>query len=648
MGSATFARRRLLKSIAGIGGLAVTPSSGRARLSGVEAEPWVTHLDLDATDFRERHAQYAGAGYRLTDVSGYAGGTTPRYAAVWTDADGPTQRVRVGLSSRDFQSESSAAAADGFRLTSLSGYAASGSARFAAIWEASQDDRADWYGYTDLTPGALQSHLDWCATNDYWPADVSGYTVDGAERYAAVWERAATPGWYCDYRLTPDDYAERLAQYLDEQYRLKLLCGYTVDGRPHYVGVWEERPGSGWYVNRGLTAETFEDRSRWFENNDFRPKALCGYVVDSVPRFSCVWDRPSETESPVGKPLDFTRLDAAIKAYMQQHQIPGTSLAITKDERLVFAKGYGRTDSQGTEPVTPRHRFRIASISKSITAVAIMRLVEQGDLALTRPVFGPAGILGTTYGTPTHRGDWETSLTVGHLLRHTSGWNFEYDPAFAHRELDRDALIDLLVDTHEITYEPGTRYSYSNFGYVILEAVLERVSGTEYEPFVADTILDACGIDGMEIGARTREKRESREVVYHSADDTTAYTVPLERAAGAFGWIAAPVDLLQFVVRVDRFTAKADVLSPSTTAELYDREGVNRDYGEGWMLRSDWCGHNGTLPGSIAFLVRRDDGISFAVLGNRRAESDHYGFELRSAIDEAITKIDRWPSHDRF
>jgi CubicO group peptidase (beta-lactamase class C family) len=646
MGPSIFSRRRLLRSIAGIGGLAITPFAGRARTTEVQDEPWITHTKLDPSPFQERRATYASDGYRLTAVDGYDFEGASRFAAVWERSSGPSQRVAVGLPSDDFLAESSAAADDGYRLTNLSGYAVSGSARFAAIWEQSVVKANDRYEYVDLTATEFQNHLDWCVANGYRPAAVSAYTVDGTDRYAAVWADGSDTPWYCHYRLTASGFADRLRQYLDEGYRPSLVHGYTVDGVPHYVVVWEDRTVPGWYVHHDVLPGTFENRRQSFPDSSFRPIAMNSHVVDGTPRFNCVWESRSGPDP--GTPPSFTCIDAAVRAYMRRRHVPGISLAITTDERLVFAKGYGYADRQGQEPVTPNHRFRIASISKSVTAVAILRHVQEGDLTLDQRVFGSDGILGTTYGTPTHRGEWETVLTVGHLLQHTSGWGFEYDPAFSRSGVDRGELISLIVDTHGITHEPGTRYTYSNFGYVILEAILERLADTDYESHVTESVLAPCGVDGMTIGARTRDGRQSNEVVYHSRDGSDPYGVPLKRGAAAFGWIASPVDLLRFVVHVDGFRAKADVLSSAMETELYDREGVNLEYGEGWMLRNDWCGHNGTLPGSISFLVRRDDGISFAVLGNARSERDHYGFELRDAIAEAINEIDRWPNHDRL
>ncbi|GAH01144.1 unnamed protein product, partial [marine sediment metagenome] len=115
-------------------------------------------------------------------------------------------------------------------------------------------------------------------------------------------------------------------------------------------------------------------------------------------------------------------IDREVNAFIKRWKIEGASLAVTKNERLVYAKGFGTANKQTGEEVKPGHLFRIASVSKLITAVAIMRLYEEGQLELDDPVFGESGILNDSvfvnYVDPRVE-----EITVRHLLNHTAGWS---------------------------------------------------------------------------------------------------------------------------------------------------------------------------------------------------------------------------------
>jgi hypothetical protein len=140
----------------------------------------------------------------------------------------------------------------------------------------------------------------------------------------------------------------------------------------------------------------------------------------------------------------------------------------------------------------------------------------------------------------------------------------------------------------------------------------------------------------MEIGGNTRADRKPEEVVYYGG---SPYDDRIARMDAHGGWIATPIDLLRFTTRVDGFDRKTDILRPDSERELFDREGPNRGYGEGWMLGGNWRGHNGLLSGSRGWLVRRDDGFSFAVLTNGNGPLG----PLRSAVSNAITDVAEWP-----
>ena len=167
--------------------------------------------------------------------------------------------------------------------------------------------------------------------------------------------------------------------------------------------------------------------------------------------------------------------------FMDTYEVPGLSIAISISGQPVYAEAFGYADKDTGETLTPTHRFRIASITKPITAVGIFLLIEAGRLKLDNRVFGPDFILGEDYQTPSDRGSIE-KITIEHLLTHTAGgWtNDSHDPMFLNPQMDHRELIAWTLQNMPLTDEPGKRFAYSNFGYCILGRVIEKIAGLPY------------------------------------------------------------------------------------------------------------------------------------------------------------------------
>ncbi len=178
------------------------------------------------------------------------------------------------------------------------------------------------------------------------------------------------------------------------------------------------------------------------------------------------------------------------EAFRTKYAVPGLSVAIAHQGQLVYDEAFGMADVEHEERATPSHRFRIASLSKPITACAIMDLVESGRLRLEDRVFGRGGVLATDYGRTPYGRNIE-NITIEHLLTHTSGgWPKDAtDPTFRNVTLNRTELISWTLDNMPLTSVPGQAYAYSNFGFMVLGRVIEVVTGNFYEAHIQRRIL---------------------------------------------------------------------------------------------------------------------------------------------------------------
>ena len=350
-------------------------------------------------------------------------------------------------------------------------------------------------------------------------------------------------------------------------------------------------------------------------------------------------------------PADLKRVDTLIERFLAKHHVAGLSMAIAKDGRLVFAKGYGYADAENKVKVTTSSLFRIASVSKPITSVAIFTLVEQHKLSLDDKVFGKTGILGEDFGLPMGfpgRGD----MTVTHLLEHTGGgWaSGDSDPNSKRRELPEDEFIRWVLANIELQHRPGSVYAYSNFGYSLLGKVIEKQTGQSYEDFVRSNVLSGVGASNMYLGGDLRSQRRPEEVVYYpDADGSSPYGIEMWRKGAHGGWIASAVDLLRFLVRVDGFPTKPDILGRATIAKMTRPSFVNPNYAKGWRVNSEknWW-HGGVLPGTFAFVVRSHSGFCWSILMNQRQSTRAFEVDVDQLGWEILGQVKSWPPYDLF
>jgi CubicO group peptidase (beta-lactamase class C family) len=366
----------------------------------------------------------------------------------------------------------------------------------------------------------------------------------------------------------------------------------------------------------------------------------------------------------------FVAFDHLMTSFVKQHGWPGAALAVAKNGQVVYTRGFGYADSEKKEPVAPNALFRIASLSKPITAAAVLQLVERNKLKLDDRVFDVLQLKEPNDPQVQFDDRWKR-VTILQLLQHTGGWNREqsFDPMFRSTDIMKELNVAAPVGTDAIirymlrrplNFDPGTQYSYSNFGYCLLGRVIEKVSGQKYESYVCREVLAPLGIDSMKIGKTLAADRARGEVKYYTTEEDKAVLGPqfgevVPQSYGAWnhealdahgGWIASADDLVRFAAALNQ-PANCKILSEKSIREMFARpQGVqdrasgkpkNHYYGCGWCVRpvgdsgklNTW--HNGSLPGTSSLLVRRSDGLTWAVLFNSR-DGEH-GAKPADTID---------------
>lgn len=371
--------------------------------------------------------------------------------------------------------------------------------------------------------------------------------------------------------------------------------------------------------------------------------------------------------------IEFSSIENTVTSFLRKWAIAGASVAIAKEGKLVFARGFGYSDTASKDEAQPFNKFRIASISKLVTAVAIMKLNEEGKLSLDDKVFGPEGILNDPFfSNPKDKRVY--NITVAHLLSHESGWSQRYGdqmfmPTLIAQKMgvkppvDLKTIVRFALDKN-LHYTPGAGRAYSNLGYGILGLVVEKVTGMSYEEYCQKAIFEPIGIYDMTIAGNLESEKAPLEVTYYEPSDIglkpsiygTGLLVPpsyggndIKTLGSAGGWLATAPDLMRLLLAIDGFGTKPDILSDESIRFMTDNENGCAPIGwKGTIYDGTWF-RTGYFPGTAGMMKRQSDGISWVVLFNSSAWN---GPEIYSYINNMMyrifSQVTSWPDYDLF
>ena len=314
--------------------------------------------------------------------------------------------------------------------------------------------------------------------------------------------------------------------------------------------------------------------------------------------------------------------DNAMTNLLTDYNIRGGQLALTYKGRLIYSRGFGYANTTTAALVQPKSIFRVASLSKPVTSVAILKLVEEGQINLNDQVFGVNGILNDAiYLNPIDPA--VNSITVKHLLQHTAGWdsNISGDAFFGNWFGSNtpyqitlsmgvpapgtvQSTIQYVLENIYLDNNPGTTSAYGNIGHAILGQVPGAYGGY-------------C----------------------------------MENLGAASGWVASAEDMCLWLSAVDGFSSKPDILQASTIAQMVTPSVAYNGFGMAFYLNSfdnNWY-HYESLPSTCdGMLDRRGDEVSGVILLNTKANVGNVQGAISDILYALPSVINTWPTHDFF
>lgn len=650
----TFAYSLLLSCILGFANWASAQNFiGQLPVGILQPTQWVARHGLTAAQYQAEFDNYVGQGYHPTVVSGYAVNNQARFACIF-EKPGIATSVAPwvayhGLTGATYQSKFNEHTAQGYRPVQVSAYSINNVAYYTVIFE-KQNNAPQWAAHHGMTAADYQAKFDTYTAQGYRLVDIAGYTLNNQDYYAAIWDKSSGGQWVAHHGMTSANYQAKFNTYTGQGYRLQKVSTYAVAGQERYAALWEKSGSGLWQARHSMSAAGYQDEFDKLYYQGYRPVWVNAGAVGNSAQYAAIWESKNGYSA-----ANMQSIDQAINAYMTANNVPGLSFAISRNGKLVLAKSYGKADDNN-QSVSPRDRFRIASVSKPITSVAIMKLIEENPskININSKVFGSGTLLGTTYGSASAYTDNLKKMTVRHLLEHTQGaWDNDGDdgvgdPMFMNMNLSQAELISWTLNNQPLERAPGEDSQYSNFGYCLLGRIIEKVSGKTYEQYVQQNVLAPMGITQIEIGGNKLADRKANEVVYYPNSAAYSNSMNVERMDAHGGWIASPIDLIRFMVHADGFNTVADDISTASFNTMITPWQTGANYAKGWGLSGSNFGHNGAMSGTIAQIERRSDGFCFAVVVNQRPSNDGYATKLKQTMNNLIDGVSTWPAFDLF
>lgn len=311
-----------------------------------------------------------------------------------------------------------------------------------------------------------------------------------------------------------------------------------------------------------------------------------------------------------------------IDSLMQKAKIPGLSITVGTKDKIIWSQGFGYADLENKVPVRINSKFRIGSLSKTLTALAVGKLIENNQLNLSD----------TVQKYVPYFPKKKYPITIGELASHTAGirdYNYRNGEYFSDKNYKSiEESINIFKDD-SLLFKPGSKYKYSTYGYVLLSAVIEGVTKANFIDFMQDSIFKPIGLKNT-IPDYNYDIIENRARFYDEVkgEIVNAYYVNNSNKWAGGGYLSTSFDL----VKMSQNLLNHKFLKTSTIQKLWTpttlSNGERTNYGIGWRIDKDsseriYVHHGGSSIGGRSFLmVYPKEGITIAITSNLSTNFD--------------------------
>jgi len=570
---------------------------------------FVAYHDRTSADHQAHFDDLYPKGWRMTSLSVYGARGNELYAAVWVKRSGPDWSAVHGVDFPGYQTAFDNAVAAGFKPVLLAATGPANDPVFAGTFEQRLGPvpltRHGLVRGPESDPATIDHWIAQARMNGWMPTSIAVYGSAANPRYAGIW--VDNPQGIC---WTIDGLSDTAAGYQSRfdavvpAWARPVQVAVSPDDR--YVSIFRDDLLGEWIARHELTSAGYQQVFDEFVPQGFWPVSVQAGGVGGAARFAVVFGKndqplPLTWQPPTGSVAN-AAIDDVMRQAMERHRIRGAGLALVRRGRLIYARGYTLAEP-GYPTVQPTTRFRQASVSKTIVALAIHRLIQDGQLTLATRV---QDVLSLTHPDGSAVAATFGAVQIQHLLEHRSGLpNNPYgvEPlvadAFTAAGTPTSLPVDgRMTDRYMVTLPasaPPQTPQYNNWGYFLLGHVVMAKTGQPNLPAaLGGLLLQPLSITGMR-SARTRiEGQPADEARYHPTVFAIGQSVVdpdrrlrasgyggwwnLERDDGGGGLSGSVVDVARLLAMLDIRTSNP-VLQPAAISKLFALAAANGGHG---------------------------------------------------------------------
>lgn len=608
-----------------------SPSGGSSRPAAADRVPggpsatfdldsvsWYGYRDQTSSDFADtfddRKADFIPIDLEIDTEGGY------RVGSVWQrNTDGRSFREKRNLTGTEYKNYWEKARDDGFRLVEHETYLVNGTRLYAGIWIRNLEGLA-WASKRGQTNAEFKETFADYRDAGLMPIDFDEYKTSDGMRYSTVWVARQTGGWLLYRNLTRSEWKQKFQENSGTFRVLSFESVRTSQGQ-RYGGIFVSNDnGRGWAFRRDMTARSY--KNWWYRYRDLglRQVGLDRYQTADGPRYASIWRQNNDRLAWSHR----AEIDTLVQDRLDATEIPGVAVAVYQRGTPLYLRGFGMADKGDGIWMDSSHTGSIASVSKAVAGVLLLRMDELGQIDLADATRDWVPTMPTFH---TH--------TVGQLaanrgcVRHyVDGLDGFVDKSYATaldaaEEFWDDALVcDPLVDVED---------NYSTHGYTLLGAALEAAGDDDIKGLVRSRLVTPFHLGTL---GPQRSTGHRMAIYNNSGDEIDAPDNDWKVLGG--GLDSSVADLASFGDKL----ASGDILGRLALAQLWTPPDTASGYAYGWSTGTeqgqDVVWKNGSWTGNLAYLrLYPRLGLSIAVITNSR-ETSGFADRLGESIGAAL------------
>ncbi len=569
---------------------------------------WTSIRGYDSQAFHKYFNEKKADGYRVIDLEVDEINGKASYAAIWQkNTDQRGWASLRDLTDEEFSQRWNEFKDKGYRIIDQESYTLNGKRLYAGVWEENKGNLG-WVSYRNVDGEEFGKRFKQYRDQGFRMIDTEAYASGNNTLYSAIWvKNTDNLNWAAFRDMSESAYVDKFKTLADQGYRQLDFESYTRNGQQQYAGIWVKNNGRAWASRRDLTANQYANWWKTYTDEGYRLVDFEAYNTPQGTRYAGVWQQNGEKLSWAPK----KSVDNALSTYQKQLNVPGISVAIVQNGKLVYTRGFGYADIEDQKVAHSGTVYRTASVAKLITRALTLRLEDQNVLSIDKPTRTYVPVL------PQHH-----THTVRQLLEHQSGIRHYRGSKRKNCEVPNNAAWKDSSSTQFATstqatelfrddplmFSPGAKTCYSTHAYTVVGAAIEGASKRSFSSIFDREITRSLGLSTLRPEVISQPNSE-RATLYRDKTDSAAKNVPATRDNISWkteggGLETSSVDLARFGMRL---LPGQSFLSQKAHNDL-------------WRERKT-IQHSGAQNGANSYLrVHSEKGTVIAVLSNQSLE----------------------------